>query len=262
MKILLVGYGYWGKIWEKTINNSDYEIYDIIDPYIFNNNINTVNFNNFDSVIIASPINTHLKLAELCIQKNKNVLIEKPGTTNLEDLQKLKNIKTDKNIGIGYVLLYCSGIQKIKKLNYNWKNVFFYRSNGSSQIRSDCDVVYDLLCHDIAIAYYIFQVIPKVIYNQKKINSIYCILKFNDTNCHFYCSRNNTQKLSSCNFINDNITIDYNDITKTLNKYEKNNIESETFQEYPLNSQLSYLNTKFITNLDFAEKVHYILQFL
>jgi predicted dehydrogenase len=78
MRILLIGYGYWGKIWEKTINNSDYEIYDIIDPSIFNNNINTVNFNNFDSVIIASPINTHLKLAELCIQKNKNVLIEKP----------------------------------------------------------------------------------------------------------------------------------------------------------------------------------------
>ena len=262
MKILLVGYGYWGKIWEKTIKNSEHDLYDIIDPFVFNNNIENVNFDEIDSVVICSPIDTHLKLTKYCINKNKHVLIEKPCTHNLEDIKQLNNVKTTKNIGVGYVLLYCSAIQKIKNSNLQWKNVFFNRSNGSTQIRKDCNVIYDLLCHDLSIAYYIFNIIPTVLYCDKTNDSIFCILNFNGVKCHFYCSRIDTKKQSNCLFVNDDTTYSYNDITKELIIHEKEKHNKILYNEYPLSNQLEYIETKFISDLDFGENIHKILSLI
>ncbi len=262
MKILLVGYGYWGKIWEKTIKNSHHEIYDIIDKFIFKNDINDVDFEKFDSVIIASPIDTHYGLAKKCIKNNKNVLIEKPCTHNLNDIQKLIEINSNKNIGVGYVLIYCSAIQKIKNINKKWKKVFFNRSNGSTQIRKDCNVIYDLLCHDISIAFYIFNVIPQVLFCNKNDDSIICILNFDGTICHFYCSRIDHKKISNCSFIDDDITYYYNDIDKKLEIFEKNKKTKKKFNEYPLNNQLNFLENKFISDLKFAVNIHKILKLL
>ena len=262
MKILLVGYGYWGKIWEKTIKNSAHELYDIIDPYVFNNNIEDVNFDAIDSVIICSSIDTHNKLSEYCINKNKHVLIEKPCTHSLDDIKRLNNIKTTKNIGVGYVLLYCSAIQKIKHYNLQWKNVLFNRSNGSTQIRKDCNVIYDLLCHDLSIAYYIFNVTPTVLYCDKTSDSIFCILNFNGVKCHFYCSRIDTKKQSNCMFVNDDTTYSYDDITKELIIHEKGEQNKIQYNEYPLSNQLKYLETKFISDLNFGENIHKILSYL
>ena len=101
------------------------KIYDIIDPFIFNNNINDVDFKKFDSVIIATPLDTHYLSAKLCIENNKHILIEKPCTHNLNDIQKLIKIDSTKNIGVGYVLLYCSGIQKIKTIKFKMEKCFF-----------------------------------------------------------------------------------------------------------------------------------------
>lgn len=263
MKILLVGYGYWGKIWEKTIKNSNHEIYDIVDKLIFNNNINDMNFKNFDSVIIATPVDSHYQLAEKCIKANKNVLIEKPCTHNLNDIQNLIKINyNNNNIGVGYVLLYCSAIQNIKHSNLQWKNVFFNRSNGSTQIRKDCNLVYDLLCHDLSIAYYLFNVIPTVLYCDKTNDNIFCILNFNDVKCHFYCSRIDTKKQSNCYFVNDVTTYSYDDITKELTIYEKGKINKQVFNEYPLSNQLKYFETKLISDLNFAVNIHKILKLL
>ena len=128
------------------------------------------------------------------------------------------------------------------------------------QIRKDCNVIYDLLCHDLAIAYYIFNTIPTVLYCNKNNDSIFCILKFNQTICHFYCSRINTKKISNCSFINDKFTYSYDDTTKKLQICQKNKIKEEKFQEYPLSNQLKYFETKFISDLYFAEKIHEILQ--
>ena len=262
MKILLVGYGYWGKIWEKTIKNTEHELYDIIDPFVFNNNIETVDFDAFYSVVICSSIDTHLELSEYCINNNKNVLIEKPCTHNLNDIKRLNNIKTTKNIGVGYVLLYCSAIQNIKHSNLQWKNVFFNRSNGSTQIRKDCNVAYDLLCHDLSIAYYLFNVIPTVLYCNKTNDSIFCILNFDDVKCHFYCSRIDTKKQSNCLFVNDETTYSYDDIAKELIIHKKGEYNKILYDEYPLSNQLRYMETEFISDLQFGENIHKILSLI
>lgn len=56
MKLILVGHGYWGKIWEKTIKNSDFELIRIIDPFLYQNCISDVNDNEYDGAIISTPL--------------------------------------------------------------------------------------------------------------------------------------------------------------------------------------------------------------
>ena len=259
MSFLLIGHGYWGKVWENIISLSHHSLHSIIDPFLYNNNIQSAKIDSVDSVVIASPIDTHFSYAKYCILNNKNLLIEKPGTHTLNDIRKLAALKTTKNIGVGYVLLYCSGIQKIKNSNIKWKTAFFNRSNGSSQRRTDCNVIYDLLCHDIALAYYFFNSIPILLYCQKNDDSIFCILQFDETVCHFYCSRIDTQKLSNCRLVGDDITYVYNDIAKKLQIFKKNTVEEERFNESPLLNQLEHFSTKFIADLPFAVKIHQIL---
>ena len=87
----------------------------------------------------------------------------------------------------------------------------------------------------------------------------FCILQFNETVCHFYCSRVDTQKLSNCRFVNDDTTYVYNDITKKLQLFEKNSVVEKVFNESPLLNQLEHFSTKFIADLPFAVKIHKIL---
>ena len=42
-----------------------------------------------DAVIIATPTNTHEKIALACLNAGKSILIEKPGTKNLEEAQRI-----------------------------------------------------------------------------------------------------------------------------------------------------------------------------
>lgn len=259
MRILLIGYGYWGKIWEKTIKKSDNILVDIIDLYFFNNNLADINLESYDSAIIVTPINSHFENAKFLIKNNKNVLIEKPGTHNIQCIQELIDINSVKNIGIGYVLLYSTGIQKIKQSMQLWNYAQFFRSNGSSQIRKDCNIIYDLLCHDIAVAYYIFECIPIVLFSDKTADVVNCILKFENTICYFYCTRLDKQKLSHFRFISESQTYDYDDIDKKLTSYNGEEEKIEIFKEYPLDNQLKYLGKKFIADLNFGKIIHEIL---
>lgn len=256
MNILLIGYGYWGKIWEKTIKKSNHNLIGIVDPMILKNGIE--DYKIFDTVIIATPINTHLKIVN-SLPSVKNLLIEKPGTSNLVEFNKIK-IEKFKNIGAGYLLLYCHGIQEIKKINQNWKISFFNRSNGCSQIRKDCDVVYDLLCHDLSIAYYIFNTFPEILFVDRTNDRIICLLKFNDCICNFYCSRIDYEKKSNVCFINDDKTYSYDDIKKELviNENEKKKVKN--YSDSPLDSQLEALNNNLLTDLNFAKNIHLIMK--
>lgn len=71
-----------------------------------------------DAVIIASPANLHLQDATTFIKNNKNVFLEKPlssNTDNLADFVKHSN-KSNGFIMIGYILRFLPALQKIKKI--------------------------------------------------------------------------------------------------------------------------------------------------
>tara|TARA_Y100000590_G_C15700429_1_gene1006561 strand:- start:197 stop:598 length:402 start_codon:yes stop_codon:yes gene_type:complete len=115
MRFILIGHGYWGRVWQQILSSSKHRLENIIDPFLYNNNIQTTKIDSIDSIIIASPINTHFSYAEYSILNKKNVLIEKPGTHSLNDIRKLAAIKTNKNIGVGGVRRRAHRVQQIFK---------------------------------------------------------------------------------------------------------------------------------------------------
>jgi len=158
-KILLIGYGYWGKIWYKTIQNSMYELVAVVDP-MFENKVLISNTSNaysklenvkeeYTHVIVSTPAETHLeiynKLKELNIP-DERILIEKPVGLNSKEAHIMSNCCHD------LVWLYDSMyidllkyIKEIGKINL----IQTFRASMGPRLRTDVSIVEDYLFHDI-----------------------------------------------------------------------------------------------------------------
>ena len=188
INIALIGCGYWGKNYIKTLNNLNnyFNIVGIVDlntniknlypNYKITNNINDI-IDEVDSFIIATPAHSHFKIAELCLTKNKHILIEKPFVMDIKNgkilckLAKKNNLK----LQVGYLSIFMKGIEYIKNelVTSNDKiiQIYFKRSGLFDKDRG-CNIIYDLTCHDMSIIYYLLGEIPNYISSIKeKVNS-------------------------------------------------------------------------------------------
>lgn len=151
-KILLIGCGYWGKNWYKTIKNSKYELVGVVDPSpvidvdvpLFSD-INEVNIN-YTHAIIALNANLHSKIINQLNIPFKNILVEKPCGLNLQDASLIKNTFP------GYIFLYSDEYQYIKnnlgligKPLY-WKSI---RASMGPRVRDDVSILEDYMIHDL-----------------------------------------------------------------------------------------------------------------
>ena len=94
MNIGLIGIGYWGpNILRNLIGNKNFKVKYICD--LSKDNLKKINITDkkiikttnikdlisdksVKAVFIATPVNTHFKLAKVCLDANKHVFIEKP----------------------------------------------------------------------------------------------------------------------------------------------------------------------------------------
>ena len=110
---------------------------------------------------MATPPKNNYKLLSTLIKKDKNILIEKPGLTNLIYYKKIKNeIKKSKSrLSFGYIYIYNQYIKYIKKIIESnklgrVKYINLQRQNFGP-IRNKVSAAFDLATHDISILYYI-----------------------------------------------------------------------------------------------------------
>lgn len=154
IKILLVGCGYWGKNWYKTIKNSKYTLVGVVDPTpvievntpLFND-INDVDIE-YTHVILAVNAKLHSKIINQLNVPQENILVEKPCGVNVDDAQKIKDAFP------GFIFLYSDEYQYIKN-NLNkigkpqyWKSI---RASMGPKVRSDVSVLEDYMIHDLYI---------------------------------------------------------------------------------------------------------------
>lgn len=78
--------------------------------------------NKLDYVFILTPPNTHFKIAEYFLKNEVNVLVEKPGTNNLDELETLIKIAR-KNQLIFDVILHWRYGEEVKDVNRYFLNV-------------------------------------------------------------------------------------------------------------------------------------------
>ena len=175
--IAIIGLGYWGTIVTNTVvsmnkfkkiyvfDNDNQKIMNIKKKFgskIIYTSLKKIKDNDrIRNIYLATPPKNNYKLLSILIKKDKNILIEKPGLTNLSYYKKIKKQlkKTNSRLSFGYIYVYNDYIKYIKKIiNTNKlgkvKYINLQRQNFGP-IRNKVSAAFDLATHDISILYYI-----------------------------------------------------------------------------------------------------------
>ena len=169
LSLILVGFGKMGIAHYRTIEESTKSnLYGIIDPNIdkkikknpeirFFSDINELDFNNFDidGAVVSSSTDSHYGIVKKLLVNEIPILVEKPLTTNIKELDELLNIRDGNNsiIRVGFIELHNPVLPHIRKIiNKNIKKINISRlSTPINNKRGLSDVLYDLAIHDISI---------------------------------------------------------------------------------------------------------------
>ena len=172
--IALIGVGRWGKNHLKTLSsikevdkifvvdsnpNFDHQILSKYKNIVFFEDLNDLFIKNYNinGAIIATPPQTHYKIAKKCLLNNIHILIEKPVVETVSELDELNHIAKKNNnlIMAGHILLYHSAVKKIKEIIDQdvigeIKFIHSQRLNFGV-VRNDVDVFLSLAPHDISL---------------------------------------------------------------------------------------------------------------
>lgn len=172
------------------------------------------------AVIICTPTTTHYSLAKKCIDKGKDILIEKPITSRVEEANELIKYIKNKNVicMVGHVerfnpaILYLTEYLKSKK-------VLSISANRISKIeygrKFDVDVVTDLMIHDIDIILSIINSklskVFAVSYDENSDNMLAMMQFENGATSNLEASRTSQEKIRKLDIAtsDENIHVDY-----------------------------------------------------
>lgn len=163
-KLGVIGFGKMGRNHARVIEKIDsLELIGVFDnnPNSFKDSPVTVfkNLDNLidecDTLVISSSTNSHFKIFEYCLQKDKNILIEKPISDSMSEIQAIKELvkKTNKFVKIGLLEKYNPVVEylfseKLKEVQY----INIQRLSPTNQInRNQENVLLDLSIHDFSI---------------------------------------------------------------------------------------------------------------
>ncbi|KUO61706.1 hypothetical protein APF79_03645 [bacterium BRH_c32] len=174
IRLLIVGAGRWGMNHVKTAASilphenitvcdfdpaSESKIKSVSEKITFVNNIEDAK--NITCAIVATPAETHFKIAKELLNNGIHCLVEKPITLNLEDAEELNKIAEEKKLKlmVGHVLLFHPAVKKMKgdiekgrigKLQYIYSN----RLNLGA-IRSEENILWSFAPHDVSVIQYL-----------------------------------------------------------------------------------------------------------
>jgi UDP-N-acetylglucosamine 3-dehydrogenase len=174
LNILLIGLGNMGNIHKRIIENTkNVSLVGILDSSFpkevsLNNKIkrynkfSQINFEDekIDGVVISSTTATHYGLAKKILALRIPVFIEKPVSTNVDEVNELVETAKRKKIVLraGLIEIYNPIFRHIKKLDL--KDIIsihaFRHSQKVDKERKLENVIYDLALHDISVLFYLF----------------------------------------------------------------------------------------------------------
>ena len=106
-----------------------------------------------DAVTISAPTIRHLELAEMFINNNIAVLIEKPLAATIEQGQKIVDLAAEKNViaAVGHSERCNPVVQAMKRLEIEPRYIQVNRISPYTFRSTDIGVVLDIMIHDIDI---------------------------------------------------------------------------------------------------------------
>lgn len=178
IRILMVGFGYWGKIQYGTFRkNNGCKVVGIVDKDIGmlrearDSEVlwdNTVSFisddvddvvtnyaSMFDAVVISTPPHTHSTLINKCLKAGKHVFCEKPLVLNQIDLDEayLLAEERDRILYCGYNYLHSPCYSAISEMRKDLGDILAINMTRThfGHIRKDVSPFYDLCVHDVSV---------------------------------------------------------------------------------------------------------------
>jgi len=182
MKLGIIGCGYWGPNLIRNFNNiRDTEMVycaDIDDSRlshvkklyprisVIKNYKEMLDKKDIDAVIVATPIETHYKIAKDILNADKHVLIEKPLTNNSKEAMDLIKTaeKNKKILMVDHTFEYSAPVRKIKGIIDNGElgkifTIDMIRVN-LGLFQEKVNVIWDLAPHDVSMLIYYLEDIP------------------------------------------------------------------------------------------------------
>ncbi|MCV0403175.1 MAG: Gfo/Idh/MocA family oxidoreductase [Chloroflexi bacterium] len=110
-----------------------------------------------DAVVLATPVETHHRLAKQALQSGKHVLVEKPLARSSDECLDLIDIadKGDLRLMVGHVFIYNAAVQQVKAYIDSGElgDVYYMYSQrlNLGQIRSDVNAMWNFAPHDLSI---------------------------------------------------------------------------------------------------------------
>ena len=222
--IAIIGLGYWGTIVTNTlismgefnriyIYDSDFEKIRIIKKKfknkVISTDINEIKKNKkIKNIFLATPPKQNFYLLKSLVKAKKNILIEKPGMTNIKHFDLINDeLKKNKiKLSFGYIYIYNDYIRYLKKIIKSKKlgkirYINFQRQNFGP-IRNKVSAAFDLATHDLSILYYLLN--KKIVLNKtinhdilgkKNFDISYLNLKSGDINIDINVSWLNPEKI-------------------------------------------------------------------
>lgn len=136
--------------------------------------LSKINLNEFDGVIIATPTDTHIQNARMCIEAGIPVLIEKPLSVDESGVQAfISDVeKSGVRVGVAFPRRFSSGIDRLKKsieqrefgkihlAQTNFSQDFRkyrpdYQHTYYSKLSTGGGIILDALSHHIAVLVYL-----------------------------------------------------------------------------------------------------------
>ena len=120
----------------------------------------------FDGFTVATPAETHFKIAEFIITHKKHVLVEKPLTLKASEARRLKELAEENgvNLMVGHLLLFHPAIRKIKELIKKGKigKLEYIYSNrlNLGTVRTEENILWSFAPHDISVFQYFIGSLP------------------------------------------------------------------------------------------------------
>lgn len=215
MKVGIIGLGYWGpNLVRNFLAHNEVEtviacdrredrlkfIKDKFPSVELSKDSDALINSNVDIIGIATPVDTHFKIAKQALSAGKHIWVEKPFTASTAEAEELLEIADQKNLKIfvDHTFIYTGAVKKMKELVDSGElgNILHFDSVriNLGLFQKDVNVIWDLAPHDLSIMNYVISkhkvaaVSAHGIANYNKPENIAHIAVYFEDNCfaHFH----------------------------------------------------------------------------
>jgi predicted dehydrogenase len=181
----LIGYGYWGPNLSRNLAETDgIHLAAVADTrperraaasrrhpgaVVCGDAASLIARDDLDAVVIATPLDTHYRLARAAIERGKHVLVEKPLARSKADAETLGALADERDVRlmVDHTFLYTGAVRTMRSLiDSGQLGELLYLDSvrvNLGLLQQDSNVIWDLAVHDLSIMDYLIDARPVMV---------------------------------------------------------------------------------------------------